>query len=519
MTTAAVLESAERSVIGAVLYQNACLPRVHLLPWDFYDRQCSRAWEAILELQKAGSAIDPLLVEHQLNGRGWSDSLVFLSGCLSSTLTADNVEFYADIVIQQSRARKLEALGSILGNKELEADERLARAKTIIGELEAPVAGSTSPVAPHTAAEVLRSATFAAPQLTYSTGFPMLDRLLDGGLKARTLSVIAAPTGAGKTGLALTIARALDMPVLYVTAELDNAEISARYAAPVLGVRPSEILALAVRPDRAAAAVDQRPLHIVDLDGIGGDPAISRIRDAAEGIRLASGNAPAIVVDYLQLLAADTGDSGAMRMSITRVTLELRRLARALNVPVLAISSVSRAYYGTQRAAMDAEEDPRAWLAAAKEDGNIEYTAAIFAYLDTSTEIASDGTSAARVIVAKSRAGIPGIVGLRFHGPSGGFTAADASTASFGPARRTQDLEAKIVAAIAAANRAPTLKDLRAMVTGYRKDSVQECAEQMVGAKVPRLGTKTEIRMTITGKRHAVSVLTLPTPAHAEDGD
>lgn len=146
MTT--VLDDAERSVIGAVFLRNDSVTRVHLRPDDFYDRRLALIWTGVLELHLAGKPIDSVTLGDQLNGRSRAIDWLLLSECISAVPTADNVEYYAAIVLADSRHRRLRtSLSELAGNERLDLDERLARAKTIIGELEAPVAGSTSPVA------------------------------------------------------------------------------------------------------------------------------------------------------------------------------------------------------------------------------------------------------------------------------------------------------------------------------------------------------------------------------------
>lgn len=505
---------AEASVLGGVLLRNETLHEVNglgLRPHHFYDPRHREVFAAMVELGGAARPIDPVTLEDELGRAGKltaAGGLAFLSGLLSTVPTADNIAHYAAIVQQASvRFRAWRSLGEAYEHAAqagAEPADIVPRVRSLLGELEAPALGSTPP-AP-TAGSILRSSAFSRPQRLCSTGFEGLDHLI-GGWRARCLHVVAAPTGAGKTGLLLTWARALEMPLLYVTAELDEPEVAARAAAPLIGCRPADILELKVSPEHAAAALEELPLHILDLDGIVGDAAITKIREAAESVRREEGAAPAILVDYLQLLAEENGQGP--RMGITRVTLELRRLAKALDVPILAVSSVSRAYYGTRRAELDAEEDPRAWLAAGKDDGNIEYTTAVFSYLDTSTQMDADGWSSARLIVAKARAGKPGFVGLRFHGPSGAFVAAPAATAAFGPGRRQLELEAKIIGALAGLSHAPTKKDLAKLVVGFRGTDKGDAIDRLIAAG--RLVVVDEIKMDAAGRRAHRAVLALPT--------
>lgn len=339
------------------------------------------------------------------------------------------------------------------------------------------------PPPPPTAEEVLLSSAFAAPQATYSTGFVALDRLCDGGFKARQLTVVAAPPGSGKTGLALGWARQLSRyrPVLYVSTELEVTESAARAAAPDLGRRPSELLSLAANPAEAAHAIAGVPIYLAELDGpgSGGIPAIWHM---AENIKRTTGVAPAVVVDYMQAITPD--DPDAKRLSVTAVAGELRRLARDLDAPVVAVSTTGRAFYGANgRKLMEGEEDPRAWLAAAKESGDIEYAAAVFLYLDTSDVVTADGDASARLIVAKSRRGRVGFVGLTFHGALGYFSERAGALGEMGPARREAMMAKAIIAAVAATRPAPIKEYLRnGGVPGFRGKDVADMVDTLAAA-------------------------------------
>jgi KaiC/GvpD/RAD55 family RecA-like ATPase len=361
---------------------------------------------------------------------------------------------------------------------------------------------------PLTAAEILRSAEFSAPQATYPTGFAKLDEHIDGGVKARQLTVVAGPTGAGKSGLGFEMGRRLarQLPIMYCSTELDPAESAARAAAPEINARPSEILSLVRSPEQAADAIEELPIYIVDLDGIEGPAAVPEIRRRALAVKLATGQTPAIVVDYLQGLCADTEDG--KRMSVTRAAKELRRLARELDTPIIAISSVARLYYGPgARKTMDAEQDPRAWLAAAKESGDIEYAAAVFVYLDTSSSVGPTGEMYARLIVAKSRRGQPGFVGIRFHGPTGRFIESAAAIEAMSPARKAAEDEDRVLATLRQIGRGVAKDDLRTRCgigAAVADKAILRVLED--GRVVIR---KTQ-RMNASGAKRQVALLALP---------
>lgn len=514
-------EDAERAVIGAVLLDNAALPRVHqrLAADDFGDLRHRSIWSAMLALGRRGSAIDTMLLEDELGERIKFMGASYLVDCISGCADAENVEHYAAIISTHAISRRVRELcGALAAERGVEGAELLQRALDQVGELaRRALPRPTQAAPPPTAAEVLASDAFSVAQATYPSGFAALDALIDGGCKARQLTVIAAPTGAGKTGLILEFARYLarQRPVVYFATELDQAESAARVAAQALNVRPSEILSLQADPAAAADAVLELPLYVVELDGGGPTAALFKIRETAAAVRAANAGAtPAIVVDFLQGLSED--DPDGKRLSVSMVANELRRIARDLDVPVLAVSTVSRAYYGQNRKAMDGEDDPRAWLAAAKESGDIEYAAAVFMYLDTASEVGPTGESAARLIVAKSRRGRAGFVGLRFHGPTGRFFESLSSIEVFGRARR-DGMDDQAVLDVVARRPPMVLNELRRNVPGLRAVTVDEVVTRLLLAG--RLAYRDQLAMDSSGRRRGVRLVVLPDGEGQEAAD
>lgn len=281
-----------------------------------------------------------------------------------------------------------------------------------------------------TAADVIRSEAFSRPRRQYWTGIPDLDRAI-GGLRSRQQSLLAAPTGVGKTGLATTIVRgiAIDgVPVLWFCTELDAEEQAARFAANALrestgsSHSADDLLRHAVSVDMAANALKGLPIYLYRWRRRLGNP-FDIIRDHAKAITAKHGKPPIIVVDYLQKLAVE--DEENRRQSVGNVSEQLLEVAQDHDTHMLAISSVSRAYYNATarklRKQAGEDEDPRDWLAAGKEAGELEYDAALMMYLDVGDEANAVGERPARLIVAKSRQGGEGFYGLQFHGPSGLF--------------------------------------------------------------------------------------------------
>ncbi len=265
--------------------------------------------------------------------------------------------------------------------------------------------------------------TAGPPVRTYATGWTELDSLIGGGVKTRQLLVVTAPPGDGKSALAIEVAGLLSpvLPVLYVSTELEGAELAARKAAPILKRPWTELVSTDSAAAIAEALVGQR-IYVIGCDALPMDTneALGKIITFAQAIAVEHGVAPAIWVDYLQDLAR--GDEDA-RAKVGQLAAQLRAIAQVLDCAVLAVCSVSRAYYGAAKAeALRQSEDARVYLATAKESGDVDYAAATVLFLDVAGE-ASDGQRPCRAAVAKCRHGRAGFAGMRFDGRLGAWKA------------------------------------------------------------------------------------------------
>jgi replicative DNA helicase len=483
----------EKQVVGAVLvHAEGTLPRVRLNPGELYDPSLRAIFAAIRSCERDGKPIDAVTVAAELRASGMIDQLrsrggeEYLTTLMAGIVTFENIEYHVGRVKDCAARRKGLDLGKELVNEiSAGSDFRDTINRHIERLLALRDAGAST--FPPTAAEILRSDSFKAPQRTYSTGIADFDEKIGGGVKARQLVAIAGPTGSGKTGFAGGVALTWiqqGIPVLWCGTEIDNEEQSARIAAIAfhraeLRATPDDILALRIEPTVAAEQVDSMPFYLLNLDDPDGDPFDMIERDA-EQIASKHGQPPIVVLDYLQVLA--TEDEDKRRVSVSNVAVRLRRLARKLNMAVVAISSVSRAYYGrnAKRGGEEAQ-DPIDWLAAAKESGDIEYACAVFTYLDTSDEVDSLGEAAARLIVAKSRRGRRGFVGLRFHGPSGAFRPAADAITMMGPASKNGRYDAMVMKFVTAPRYTPmVLRDLRGAIPNMGGKAVDDAVNRLM---------------------------------------
>lgn len=280
------------------------------------------------------------------------------------------------------------------------------------------------------------------PIRCYPTGFPELDQLLGGGLWTRRIAVLVAPPADGKSALAVALSLKIEIPVLYVSTELESEEIAARFAA----VRTNETWRdLLSSSERKRLAVEGLPIHVIGAESIdrNSDEAIVNIHAEMQRLTAEYGTPPLLIVDYLQDLARGI-DERSVRGKVGDLATVFRSISQTLDCPVLLISSVSRSYYGKSKAdALRASDDATGYLAAAKESGDVDYAAAVVLFLDV--EPASESKHRlARIAVAKSRLGRSGFAGARFFGATGRWEPDVTATVALAPEGRQQSKDTKL---------------------------------------------------------------------------
>lgn len=317
------------------------------------------------------------------------------------------------------------------------------------------------------------------PIVRYATGLPQLDRLLGGGLASRQLQVLSSKPAAGKTALLLFLMRqvAMRVPVILLSTETENAEIVNRLVAhhiPIawrdMGMYPAPEADIA----RALASVQIFTLDPDDLppDLIG---KLDKLTDLFDQVEQATGQTPVVAVDYLQELVR-TASETEKRGATSGVSLVLKVFARRRNCAVLAISSVGRAGYGATAKKAGEQEDPTAFLAYAKESGDIDYDAGTVMYIDMSDEMVVDSvgvhTREGRIAVAKCRHGMVGFVPVTYQPARGIFLASTGTTAR-------SAVYLRIVSALRAAEVPLTKSELADVCKGKKTNHVEAVKDLM----------------------------------------
>ena len=419
---------AEQSVLGSVLVDNAVLERLEgLIQADaFYKLGHQKIWRAMERLAAAGEPIDLVTLSEELKRAGELDEVggyTYLVGLAEQTPTAAYAEHYARIVAEKAALRRLiAAAGEVMRLAYDEAgslEEILDKAGQKILEVQRD--GSRRDFA---AMNELVHQTFEHIHRLYEnqgaptgvrTGFRELDRMI-GGLEPGSLTIIAARPSMGKTSLALTIAQhaalkenvpvgifSLEMPAIQLVTRIITAEARIdmnRLRQGQLSERDFQRLV------DVAGRISEAPIYIDDT------PDLTLLELRARARRLAAQyQLGLIVVDYLQLMSGAAGSvkSENRQQEIAAISRGLKGLARELEVPVVALSQLSRA--------VESRPNKRPMLSDLRESGSIEQDAdlVLFIYRDEYYNPHSEKAGIAEIIVGKQRNGPTGTVELQFH--------------------------------------------------------------------------------------------------------
>ncbi|NPV26759.1 MAG: replicative DNA helicase [Firmicutes bacterium] len=415
---------AEQSVLGAMMLDADAVSVVEgiLRPDDFYRDAHRVIYEVIISLHERNEPIDIITVTDELRRRNALDKV---GGVAYITLLADSVpstasaEYYAKIVVEKALLRGLISISSRISSKSyegnIEVTDLIDEAERMIVELSQRGVGQ--PFAP--VHDILLE-TFDRLQRLYErkssiTGVPTyftdLDRLL-AGLQPSELILLAARPGMGKTSFALNIAQNAAIrqrvPVAIFSLEMSKEQLVQRMLCGEAMIdqnrlRTGQLLESDwTKLVEAVGPLSEAPIYIDDT------PAISVAEMRAKTRRLkAEKGLGLVVVDYLQLMQGPRRAENRQQ-EISEISRSLKSLARELNVPILALSQLSRAVEQTQ------EKRPN--LSHLRESGALEQDSDVvmFIYRHDYYFPESEKKNIAEIIVAKHRHGPVGTVELAF---------------------------------------------------------------------------------------------------------
>ncbi|HUZ78581.1 MAG TPA: replicative DNA helicase [Chloroflexota bacterium] len=415
---------AEQAVIGSLLLDRDAIVTISqfLLPEDFFREGHRLLYEAALALYEQNQPSDIVTLTdrlERLDQLAAVGGVAYIHSLATVVPTAIHVEYYARIVERTAMKRRLISVGGRIAaigyNDALEVDDAFDRAEQQLFELtERRVKRAFTPIAEVVTGyfDSLAAAQANAGKITgLPTSFQGLDNLL-GGLQKSDLVVLAARPAMGKTALVLNVAEnvaraghAVAMFNLEMSAEqLVQRMIACRAGVNLQHLRNGGVDDLEYpRVIDAMRELSEIPIFFDDS----GNLTVMELRSKA---RRLSAEEPIelIIIDYLQLMHGRGSDNRVQEVS--EITRSLKSLARELNIPVLAVSQLSRL--------VESRQSHVPQLSDLRESGSIEQDADIvmFIYRDEIYNKESDKPGVADVIIAKHRNGPIGDVSLRFYG-------------------------------------------------------------------------------------------------------
>lgn len=417
---------AEESVLGALMLDKDAVIQVAdiVASSDFYKQSHATIYEAMLELYERREPIDVLSLTNRLQDKKQLDSVggtSYLAHLASSVPSATHVEHYARIVASKSTLRKLISAGSKITELGFREDENV---NDVLNESEKMIFAvsqshlkqnfiSVKSVLTDTFERIAELHDNEGSLRGIPTGFVGLDNLL-AGLQRSDMIVLAARPSMGKTTFALDIARSVatsaKKSVGIFSLEMSKEQLVDKLLASTAGVdlwrlRTGRLSDIDFdRINNAIGVLSEAPIYIDDAAGA----TIHEIRTKARRLQTEHG-LDLIVLDYLQLMQGSKMSFSDNRVQeVSEISRALKGIARELNIPIIALSQLSRAVEQRQ------PQIPQ--LSDLRESGSIEQDADVvmFIYREGVYDPESPRKNIADILIKKHRNGPTGKVELYF---------------------------------------------------------------------------------------------------------
>ena len=432
---------AEEAVLGSILLEQDSIISVmeFLVPDDFYRVAHQLIFAAMIELNQNSEAIDPITVSEKLRQKNQIDNVGGEAGIielLDKVPTAANVEFYTQIVLEKSTRRKLIKTSTNIVKNAYQEDETIANVldtaeRDILSVSEGRNKAGFIPIRDvlHDAYESLEERSKNNGEVTgIATGYIGLDRMTS-GLHADELIILAARPSVGKTAFVLNIAKNvavnLNETVAIFSLEMGAESLVERIICSHASVNAGHLKTGKLTDEEytqyfvATGVLAEAPIYIDDTPGI----RVSEIRAKCRRLKQERNNLGLVVIDYLQLIEGNGKES--RQQEVSEISRNLKKLAKELKVPVIALSQLSRG--------VEQRQDKRPIMSDIRESGSIEQDADIVAFLyrddyyrqepDENGQVPEvEPNSTIEVIIEKNRSGPRGTVELNFMKEFNKFT-------------------------------------------------------------------------------------------------
>ncbi|MCD8561608.1 replicative DNA helicase [Candidatus Saccharibacteria bacterium] len=417
---------AEMSLIGAVLIDEETLADIseHVKPHDFYDKRHATIFDAIMRLYERNKPVDLLTLTDELKRKNELEDVggsAYLTELTNYVPTSAHAESYAEIVAQKAvRRRLIKASADI---SELGFDENTST-QELLQQAEAELfsVSDQSLKQDLVSLESILTESFDRMEELHRnkgslrgirTGYRDLDNMT-AGLQRSDLIILAARPAMGKTtlvtNLAYNVATIAKQPVLFFSLEMSKEQLVDRMLSDASGVDSWAIRTGNLSDEdfsklsEAMGEMAEAPIYIDDTPGVSVLEMRTKARRAAHEQPLGL-----IIVDYLQLMQGSGRHDGNRVQEVSEISRGLKLLARELNVPVIALSQLSRS--------VESRSPQVPQLADLRESGSIEQDADIvmFIYREAYYNPDTERENITDLIIAKHRNGPVGKVELYFH--------------------------------------------------------------------------------------------------------
>lgn len=416
---------AEQAVLGAIFLEEQALITAseRLTPDDFYRTSHQRIYEVMLALNERREPVDLVTVTAELNDRKWLEEVGgvnYLSDLASSVPTAANVDYYSKIVEEKALLRRLIRVATNIAAEGYTSGEDVdaildEAEKTILEVSQQKNSANFIPIKDvliETYDKIEKLHKQKGEITGLPSGFSDLDRMT-AGFQRSDLIIVAARPSVGKTAFALNIAQNVaketGVNVAIFSLEMGAQQLVQRMLCAEGNIDAQKMRTGKLDPEdwekltMAMGALSKTGIYIDDTPGI----KVSEIRAKARRLKQEKGLGM-IVIDYLQLIQG-TGRSGENRQQeVSEISRTLKAIARELDVPVIALSQLSRS--------VESRQDKRPMMSDIRESGSIEQDADIVAFLyrDDYYNKESETKNTIEIIIAKQRNGPVGTVELAF---------------------------------------------------------------------------------------------------------
>ena len=432
-------DEAERAVLGGIFLNADTLPdaQEYVTADDFYKKAHRLLFQAMTDLQDNGTAIDTVTVSDYLDNHNNLDDIGgvgYITDLVAATPIASNVVYYAKIVQQKSTLRKLISTAQNIASRSYTEQDDVEGLVEDAERQIMDVSENRNQAGFKQIKDVLNQAMAQIDQLYQNdqaitglpTGFRDLDKITT-GLHEDEMIILAVRPAVGKTAFALNIAQNVgtktDKSVAIFSLEMGAEQLVNRMLCSEGSIDANHLRTGQLNEEEwqnliiAMGSLSKAKIYMDDTPGI----RMAEIRAKCRRLAREQGDLGLIIIDYLQLIEGSGQEN--RQQEVSAVSRQLKKLAKELHVPVIALSQLSRG--------VEQRQDKRPVLSDIRESGSIEQDADIVAFLyrddyyrdaegdeddddQGGNDDGDDNVGEVEVIIEKNRSGPRGTVKLLF---------------------------------------------------------------------------------------------------------